>query len=104
MDIQKRLAEIRKQIEGISAMLDGDLLTKHNRSVRRDGTINVSPAHYTFQYRGTDGERKWKRIPKGAKPSVERLVRAGKRYRKLAHEYASLMTEASLGRDSKKKG
>ncbi len=103
MEIQKRLATIRKQIEAITAMLDGALLTKRNRTVRKDGSINISPENYTFQYLGTDGKRKWKRIPKGAKPAVERLVRAGARYRQLAREYAALMTEASLEGDAKKK-
>lgn len=103
MEIQKRLEAIRKQIEAIPAMLDGALLTKHNRTVRKDGTINISPEYYTFQYLGTDGKRKWKRIPKGAKPGVERLVRAGARYRQLVRQYASLMTEASLAGDAKKK-
>ncbi len=103
MEIQKRLATIRKQIEAIPAMLDGVLLTKHNRTVRKDGTVNISPENFTFQYLGTDGKRKWKRIPKGAKPGVERLVRAGTHYRQLVREYASLMTEASLAGDAKKK-
>jgi hypothetical protein len=58
-----RVEAISQQIEGIPAILDGTLLTKHNRVRRVDGSIRTSPEHYTFQYRGTDGKRMWKRIP-----------------------------------------
>lgn len=95
-EIETRLAEIRVQIEAIPALLDGALLTKHNRVARKDGSIRVSPEYYTFQYTGADGKRKWKRIPKGAKAAVKRLVQAGTRYKKLIREYTALMNEASL--------
>lgn len=65
-------------------MLNGTLLAKHNRVRRQDGSIRTSPEHYTFQYRGSDGARKWKRIPRNAKAAVECLVRAGDRYRALS--------------------
>jgi len=97
-----RIEAISKQIEAISAMLDGTLLTKHNRIRRLDGSIRTSPEHYTFQYRGADGKRMWKRIPRDAKAAVERLVRAGERYRALEREYAALLTELSLADDRKK--
>jgi hypothetical protein len=105
-DTQKRgarLGTIRAQINEIPAMLNGALLAKYNHTRRKDGSIHVSPEHYTFQYRGADGKRKWKRIPRNAKAAVERLVRAGDRYRTLEREYAALLTELSLADDSKKK-
>jgi len=97
-----RIDEILLQIGSIEAMLDGALLTKHNRVARKDGIVHISPAHYVFQYRGADGRRKWKAVPTGAHKAVERLVEAGKRYRALQAEYSALMTERSLGADVKK--
>jgi hypothetical protein len=104
-DTQKkgaRIGAIRKQIDEIPAMLNGTLLAKHNRTRHKDGSVHISPAHYTFQYRGADGKRQWKRIPRNAKATVERLVRAGDRYRALEREYAALLTEFSLANDGKK--
>ena len=97
-----RIEAIRTRIDEIPAMLDGTLMTKHNRVKRKDGSVHVSPEHCTFQYRGADGKRKWKRIPRNAKAIVERLVRAGARYRALEREYTALLTELSLADDSKK--
>ena len=99
---EARIDEIRTQIGEIHAMLDGTLMTKHNRRARKDGTIHVSPDLYTFQYCGPEGIRKWKRIPKNAKDSVERLVRAAKRYRSLERKYTALLTELSLADGGKK--
>ena len=104
LKIEARLDAIRARVGGIAAMIDGALLVKHNRTPRKDGSVHVSPELYTFQYRGADGERKWKRIPKAAKPSVERLVRAGESYRALEREYAALLTELTLAGGSKKNG
>jgi hypothetical protein len=97
-----RMEAIRQQIEAISAMLDGTLMTKHNRVRRKDGSIHVSPEHCTFQYRGADAKRRWKRIPRNAKAAVTRLVRAAERYRALEREYAALLTEISLAAGGKK--
>ncbi len=105
-EIQRKTARVNaisRQIEAIPAMLDGTLLTKHNRVPRPDGSIRTSPEHYTLQYRGADGKRMWKRIPRGARAAVERLVRAGGRYRALEREYAALLTELSLADGVKKK-
>jgi len=99
--IEARLTALRSQMESIPALLDGALLTKHNRTVRKDGSIHVSPAHYTFQYLAADGKRAWKRIPKGAKTVVERLEKAGRTYQKLSREYTALLTELSLAGSKK---
>ncbi len=90
-------------MDKIPAMLDGTLMVKHNRVRRKDGSVHVSAGYYTFQYRGADGRRKWKRVPRNAKASVERLVRAASRYRKLDREYSALLTELSLAHGGKKK-
>lgn len=99
---EARIGAIRRQMDAISAMLEGTLMAKRNRVKRKDGSVQVSPEHYTFQYRGADGKRKWKRIPRKAKATVERLVRAGSRYRKLEREYTALLTERSLADGGKK--
>lgn len=99
---QARIAELIKQIEAIPAMLDGTLMTKNNRVKRKDGSIHVSPDHYTFQYRGADGRRLWKRVPRSARAAVLKLVRAAQRYRALEQEYSALMTELALANDGKK--
>jgi hypothetical protein len=91
------------QMEAIQAMLDGTLMRKRNRVERKDGSIHVSPEHWTFQYRGADGKRKWKRIPRNAKATVQRLVEAGEQYRRLEREYRALRTELALTEDVKKK-
>ena len=93
---EARIGTIRKKMDEIPAMLDGALMVKRNRVRRKDGSVHVSAEYYTFQYRGADGKRKWKRIPKNAKVTVERLVRAASRYRKLDREYLALLTELSL--------
>lgn len=93
---------IWKQMEAIPALLDGTLMIKRNRVSRKDGSIHLSPEYYTFQYRGTDGKRQWKRIPRHARAVVERLVHAGERYRALEREYRALLTELALALDTKK--
>ena len=100
---EARARTIREEIDGILALLDGTLMTKRNRVKRKDGRIHVSPEHFTFQYRDSDGKRQWKRIPRAARAVVERLVRAGERYRTLEREYRALLTELALTDDSKKK-
>ena len=69
---EARIDTIWKQIGEISAMLNGTLMTKHNRVQRKDGSVHISPEHCTFQYRGADGKRQWKRIPKSARAATER--------------------------------
>lgn len=49
-----------------------------------------------------DGHRKCKRIPGNAKAAVERLVRAGDRYRALEREYRVRLTELALADGGKK--
>jgi hypothetical protein len=99
---EDRIDEIRRQIDEIPALLDGALMSKRNRVKRKDGRVHVSPEHWTFQYRGADGKRKWKRIPRNAKAVVGRLVRAGERYRALEREHTALRTELALADGGKK--
>ena len=99
---EARTRSIRAEIDDIPALLDGTLMTKHNRVKRKDGSIHVSPEHCTFQYRRADGKRQWKRIPRSAHAAVERLVRAGERYRALEREYRAVLTELTLDDGGKK--
>ncbi len=99
---ETRIKALWRQMEAISPMLDGTLMSKRNRVGRKDGRIHVSPEHWTLQYRGADGRRRWKRIPRPAKAAVQRLVSAGERYRKLEREYRALQTELALADDGKK--
>ncbi len=99
---EARIRAIHAQIEDIPHLLDGTLMAKRNRVKRKDGSIHVSPEHWTFQYRRADGKRQWKRIPRSAKAAIQRLVRAGVRYRVLEQEYRSLMTELALDDGGKK--
>jgi hypothetical protein len=101
-NIELRTEALRAEMDGIGAMLNGALLVNHNRTKRKDGSVYTSPEHYTFQYYGVDGKRRCLRIPKNAKAAVERLIRAGNRYRALEREYAALSTEVALANDSKK--
>ena len=101
--IEDRIQASQEKVAAITALLDGALMTKRNRVKRKDGSIHVSPEHYTFQYCGPDGKRKWKRIPRSARAAVARLVRAGERYRALEREYRALLTELALAGGSKKK-
>jgi len=97
-----RIDALRAEIDGIQVMLHGTLLTNRNRAKRKDGSVQVSPEHYTFQYYDVDGHRKCKRIPGNAKAAVERLVRAGDRYRALEREYRVRLTELALADGGKK--
>jgi hypothetical protein len=99
---EARVEAIWRQMEAIPAMLDGTLMPKRNRVGRKDGSIHVSPEHWTFQYRGANGKRQWKRIPRNAKAVVGRLVRAGESYRAMEREYRALLTELTLADGAKK--
>jgi hypothetical protein len=101
-ELDARIDDLRAEIDGIPVMLHGALLTNRNRAKRKDGSVQVSPEHYTFQYYDVDGHRKSKRIPGNAKAAVERLVRAGDRYRALEREYRVRLTELALADGGKK--
>ncbi|MCK5802066.1 MAG: hypothetical protein KAI66_04505 [Lentisphaeria bacterium] len=97
-----RADAIRAEMDGIRMMLHGTVLANRNRAKRKDGSVQISPEHYTFQYYDMDGKRKCKRIPRNARAAVVRLTRAGERYRALEREYRVLMTERSLADSGKK--
>ena len=55
-EIEARLKEIGTQIAGLGPALQGTVKKNRNRRVRKDGSVYVSPEHYTFVYRGEDGK------------------------------------------------
>ncbi len=64
-----RVQEVAAQISRFGPMLVGTLTKRPNR---KDGSEYVSIAYSTFQYKGADGKRKWKRIPCGAETRVKK--------------------------------
>ena len=100
-EIEARLREIGEQIAGLGPALQGTVKKNRNRRVRKDGSVYVSPEHYTFVYRGEDGKERWKRVGAKHLPAVRRMVKTGKAYKRLAREHARLTTGlavASLGK------
>ena len=98
-----RLREVAAEVARLGPMLVGTLTLRPNRKRRRDGSEYVSVAYGTFQYKGADGARKWKRIPRGAEGRVRKLIAAGARYRVLEQEYRGLASELGLLEAAKKK-
>lgn len=99
-------AEMRDVVAGIAALdgvLLGNLLEKHNRKVRKDGSTYVSPPYFTFQYVGEDGRQKWRRVPRKLKARAERMIANGAEYLRLRKRGEALLREAALlGLDAKK--
>ena len=100
-EIETRLKEIGEQIAEFGPALQDTVKKNRNRRVRKDGSVYVSPEHYTFVYRGEDGKERWKRVGAKHLPAVRRMIKAGKAYKRLAREHARLTTGlavASLGK------
>ena len=99
-----RIREVADEVALLGPMLVGTLTKRPNRKRRQDGSEYVSVAYGTFQYKGTDGRRKWKRIPCTAEARARKLIEAGNRYRVLEQEYRGLASELGLREAAKKKG
>lgn len=105
--IEQDMARVRavvKEISQLGPMLVGTLTKRPNRKKRQDGSEYVSTPYGTFQYKGVDGRRKWKRIPRGAEGHISKLIAVGDRYRILEQEYRGLASELGLLDGAKKKG
>jgi hypothetical protein len=102
-ELLARVHEIAEAVSRLGPMLVGTLLEKRNRKRRQDGSEYVSAPYYTFQYRDTDGRRRWRRIPRNQKAFVRKLVETGARYQALEREYAALTTQLGLLEPAKKK-
>ena len=97
-----RIREVAAEMSRLGPMLIGTLTKRPNRKRRKDGSEYVSVAYSTFQYKGVDGKRKWKRIPRGAETRVKKLIVTGERYRVLEQEYRGLVSELGLLEAAKK--
>ena len=97
-----RISEVAEEISRLGPMLVGTLTKRPNRKRRKDGSEYVSHPYSTFQYKGADGRRKWKRIPRGAEGRIKKLIVTGERYRLLEQEYRGLASELGLLEASKK--
>lgn len=103
-EIQARIKDIDAQIAGLGPALQGTVKKNRNRRARKDGSVYVSPEHYTFVYRDTGGNERWKRINARHLPAVARMIKAGKAYQRLAREHARLTTALAVASIGKKNG
>ena len=101
-EIEAGIKEIEAQIAGLGPALQGTVKKNRNRRVRKDGSVYVSPEHYTFVYRGEDGAERWKRVNAKHMPAVNRMIKAGKAYKRMAREHARLTTELAVASIGKK--
>jgi hypothetical protein len=99
-----RIREVAKEVARLGPMLVGTLTKRPNRKRRQDGSEYVSVAYGTFQYKGADGRRKWKRIPRTLETRARKLMEVGDRYRVLEQEYRGLASELGVLEAAKKKG
>ena len=103
-EIEFRLREIEREYAGLGPALQGTVKRNRNRRVRKDGSVYVSPEHYTFVYRGEGGKERWKRVAARHLPAVSRMIKAGKDYKRLAREHARLTTALAVASIGKKNG
>ncbi len=101
-EIKTRLKRIEGEIAGLGPALQGTVKKNRNRRVRKDGSVYLSPEHYTFVYRGEDGKERWKRVNAMHLPSLKRMIKAGKAYKQLAREHARLTTALAVASIGKK--
>ncbi len=89
--IEHRMGEILREMGGMGDMLFGSVTTNRNRRERkRKGGMYVSPAHYTFNYRGENGRKLCKRIRPEDVRRVRELIASGRRWKALEKEYERL--------------
>ena len=103
-EIKSKLRGVCERIASLGPALQGTIKKNRNRRKRKDGSVYVSPEHYTFVYRGVDGKERWKRIRAEHLPAVRRMVEAGKDYQRLAREHARLTTALAVAQIGKKNG
>lgn len=101
-EIEARLRDIGAEIAGLGPALQGTVKRNRNRRVRKDGSVYVSPEHYTFVYRDADGSERWQRINARHLPAVARMRKAGVAYKRLAREHARLTTALAVASIGKK--
>ena len=96
--IGHRMEEILMEMRGMGDMLFGSVTTNRNRRERkRKEGVYVSPAHYTFNYRGENGRKLCKRIHPEDVRRVRNLIAAGRRWKELEKEYERLANQLGVG-------
>lgn len=100
--IEARLREILDEIATLGPALLGTIKKNRNRRLRKDGSLYISPVHYTFVYRNAAGQECWKRISAQHLPAIERMKKRGDLYKKLTCEHARLTTRLALAGIGKK--
>ncbi len=102
-EIIRAMRTVIAEAEAIGPWLDGNLLkNKRKKYVKKDGSISYYPTSSVLQYRVGPKRRKSKRIPPARVAEIERLLKAGKRFKALMVRYAELASRLAL--DVKKKG
>lgn len=101
-EIVSKIRDVCEQIEGLGPALQGTVKKNRNRRTRKDGSVYVSPVHYTFVYRGVDGKERWKRVNAKHLPAVRRMLEAGRAYKQLAREHERLTTALAVAQIGKK--
>ena len=101
--LKQWLRQIEAQVAVLGPALQGSVKKNRNRRVRKDGSVYVSPEHYTFVYRDGAGQERWKRIAAAHLPTIMRMKKAGGSYKKLMHEHARLTTALGIASLGKKK-
>ena len=102
--IESKIRDVCDQIAGLGPALQGTVKKNRNRRTRKDGSVYVSPEHYTFVYRGVDGKERWKRVGAKHLPAVRRMIEAGRAYKRLAREHERLTTALAVAQIGKKNG
>jgi len=96
-DMTAEMRGILAEVRAIGPCLDGNLLkNKSNKYVKKDGSVSVYAAPAVLQYRTGPRTRKSRRVPAGRVADVERLLEAGRRYKRLMARYAALAAELAL--------
>ena len=100
--IRARLDELRASADALGPVLIGNLLKKRARHTKKDGTQSVYAQAFMLQYRGDDGRRTWKRIPRDRVDAIRKLLKAGAQHQKLSQEHAGLLARLALLSAAKK--
>ena len=95
-ELHERIAEVVAEMASITEFAEGSISSSSNSYTVKDGTRKKAKPHWKFQSLGPRGKRKYKNIPAALLPRVKKLIKNGRRYRKLEAEYARLVTEESL--------
>ena len=101
-DIEAKISDIEKRIRKLGPILAGTIKKNVNKVENKNGSIHISPTHYTFTYRNEHGMEAWKRFPERDLPAFQKWVADGRKYKDLATQFARLSTQLTLASGGKK--